>query len=148
MFSIGPGPTSGPPGSVPGPDPQGGPAGLLISRDLIFISKVTGTARALGTQVLTAGNAALALTMIEQWAPKAVFLDLAAGEPAGMAAILAYRQAAPAGCTFLAFGSHVDTAALAAAKDAGCDPVMPRSRFSNELPALIQRYLGGTPPTP
>ncbi len=133
------------PGSVPGPDPSGGPAGLLVSRDLIFISKVTGTARALGTQVLTAGNAALALAMIGQWAPKAVFFDLSAGDPVAAPAILAYRQAAPEGCTFLAFGSHVDTDAFAAARAVGCDPVMPRSRFSNELPDLIRRYLLDSP---
>lgn len=121
----------------------GGPAGLLLTRDLIFTSKVTGTARALGVTVRTAGNVALATSMIEQWRPKVIFLDLAAGELTGPAAILAYRQIAPAGTPFVAFGSHVDTAALDAARAAGCDEVMPRSRFSAELPALVSRYLGG-----
>ena len=126
-------------GPVPAPE---GPAGLLLSRDLIFTSKVTGTARALGHQVMTAGHAALATVMIEQWHPRVVFVDLAAGDLAGPAALLAFQGLAP-GTPFVAFGSHVDTAALAAAAAAGCDPVLPRSRFSAELPELIRRYLDG-----
>jgi DNA-binding NarL/FixJ family response regulator len=126
---------------VPAPEDPG-PAGLLLSRDLIFTSKVTGTARMLGRQVLTAGNAALALAMIEQWKPRAVFVDLAAGDLVKPEALIAYRAAAGADTAFVAFGSHVDTAGLAAAADAGCDPVMPRSKFSAELPELIRRFLG------
>jgi DNA-binding NarL/FixJ family response regulator len=113
-----------------------------LSRDLIFTSKVTGTARELGYQVLTAGNTALASSMITEWQPKVVFVDLAAGELASTSAILAYRRLAPQQTAFVAFGSHVDTANLDAARDAGCDPVLPRSQFSAHLPDLIRRYLG------
>src|SRR4051794_21962791 len=120
----------------PGPGPEGSePAGLLLSRDLIFTSKVTGTARELGHRVMVAGNTALASAMIEQWRPKVVFVDLAAGELVGTPALIAYQEAAAPGTPFVAFGSHVDTAALDAARDAGCDPVLPRSKFSAELPA-------------
>lgn len=129
--------------AVPGPE-EGESAGLLLSRDLIFTSKVTGTARELGHRVLVAGNSALALAMIAQWSPKVVFVDLAAGEVSAIPALLAYKTAAPAGTPFVAFGSHVDTAALDAAKDAGCDPVLPRSKFSAELPALVRHYFEGT----
>jgi DNA-binding NarL/FixJ family response regulator len=126
---------------VPGPEGQG-PAGLLLCRDLIFTSKITGTAKLLGFQVLTAGNSALTLAMIEQWKPRAVFIDLAAGDLVKPAALMAYKAAAGANTTFIAFGSHVDTSGLAAAADAGCDLVLPRSKFTAELPELIKRYLG------
>jgi HAD superfamily hydrolase (TIGR01509 family) len=116
--------------------------GLLLSRDLIFTSKITGTARALGHRVLVAGDPNLAASMIVQWRPRVVFVDLSAGDLVSVPALVAYQNAAPAGTPFLAFGSHVDTAALAAAKAAGCDPVLPRSRFTTELPALIERYFG------
>jgi CheY-like chemotaxis protein len=125
-------PVKGPEGSEP--------AGLLLSRDLIFTSKVTGTARALGHRVLVAGNGALATAMIEQWHPKVVFVDLAAGDLVNTPALVAYQKAAAEGTPFVAFGSHVDTDALAAARAAGCDPVLPRSKFSAELPELIRRY--------
>ena len=124
---------------VPGPEGSE-PAGLLLSRDLIFTSKVTGTARAIGSRVLVAGNSALAAAMIGQWRPKVVFVDLAAGDLVAAPALMAYRLAAGPGVPFVAFGSHVDTAALDAARLAGCDHVMPRSKFSAELPELIRRF--------
>lgn len=128
--------------SEPVPAPAGGgPAGLLLSRDLMFISKVTGTARALGHQVLTAGNTPLASAMIEQWHPRVVFVDLAAGELTSPAALLAFKAAAGPETPFVAFGSHVDTASLDAARAAGCE-VFARSKFTAELPQLIERYLG------
>ena len=120
--------------------PDAGPTGILLSRDLIFISKVTGTARELGHRVLVAGNSALASTMIEQWRPCVVFVDLAAGDLVAPGVLLAYQGLVGPETPFVAFGSHVDTEALAAARAAGCDPVMPRSRFSTELPELIRRY--------
>lgn len=122
---------------VPVPD---GPAGLLLSRDLIFTSKVTGTARELGHRVMVAGNSALAGAMVAQWRPVVVFVDLAAGDLVAPSAITRLKLDAGAGVPFVAFGSHVDTAALAAAAQAGCDEVMPRSKFSAELPDLIRRY--------
>ncbi|GAC1470508.1 MAG: hypothetical protein NVSMB9_15680 [Isosphaeraceae bacterium] len=130
----------------PRPDaaPEGsGPTGLLLSRDLIFTSKVTGTARELGHRMLVAGNSALALAMIAQWEPRVVMVDLAAGELVSPPALMAYQKAASPSTPFLAFGSHVDTQALANARAAGCDPVLPRSKFSAELPELIRRYFEG-----
>jgi CheY-like chemotaxis protein len=124
----------------PVPAPEGGePAGLLLSRDLIFTTKVTSTARELGHRVLVAGNTALAQAMIEQWRPRVVFVDLSAGDLVTIPALLAYRAAAGPDTPFIAFGSHVDTQALNDARSAGCDPVMPRSRFTTELPDLIRR---------
>ena len=123
--------------SVPTPK---GPAGLLLSRDLIFTTKITGTARALGKEVLATGGAALALAMLSAWRPEVVFVDLSAGELVSPSALARYQEIIP-GVPFLAFGSHVDTQALAEAAKAGCDPVMPRSRFAAELPALIAKYL-------
>lgn len=129
----------------PVPGPEGAePAGLLLSRDLIFTMKITGTARELGCRVLTAGNSALAAAMIGQWSPKVVFVDLTAGDLVSVPALLAYRQAAGPGVPFLAFGPHVDTLAFEAARSAGCDPVLPRSKFTAELPELIRRYLAGS----
>ncbi len=127
------------PESVPTPE---GPAGLLLSRDLIFTSKVTGTASALGHRVIVAGNVALASAMLAKWPPKVVFVDLAASDLVSTESIVKYLEIAPPGTPFVAFGSHVDVSALAAAAAAGCDPVMPRSKFTAELPALVRRYFG------
>jgi hypothetical protein len=126
----------------PTPPDASPPPGILLSRDLIFTSKVTGTAQMLGRRVLVAGDVSLALAMIAQCQPRVVFVDLAAGDLVQSTALLAFQKLAAPATPFVAFGSHVDAAALAAARVLGCDPVLPRSRFSAELPELIERFLG------
>ena len=41
----------------------------------------------------------------------------------------------------VAYGSHVDTASLQAARTAGCDPVLPRSKFVKELELGLKEWL-------
>ena len=104
------------------PPDASSPPGILLSRDLIFTSKVTGTARLLGRRVLVAGDVSLASAMIAQWQPRVVFVDLAAGDLVQPAALLAFQKLAAPATPFVAFGSHVDTAALAAARAARLRP--------------------------
>ena len=84
----------------------------------------------------------MASAMMAKWSPTVVFVDLAAGELVAPASIAKYREITGPGTPFVAFGSHVDVQALDDAARAGCDPVMPRSKFTIELPALIRRYFG------
>jgi CheY-like chemotaxis protein len=117
----------------------GGPAAtLLISRDLFFTSKVTGTAQALGARVDVVADADSAAERLAAGEFRCVFIDLADEEfdVAGFFAKL-HRDSRP---PVIAFGSHVATARLQAARDAGCDEVMPRSRFSTSLPELLKKY--------
>ena len=117
-----------------------GPIGILLSSDLICIARITGTARELGYRVLVAGDQELATAMIDQWQPCIVFVDLTAGDLVLPSNLVALRKRAASNTAFLAFGSHVDINTLSAARTAGCDPVMPRSKFSAELPELIRSY--------
>jgi CheY-like chemotaxis protein len=116
-------------------------AGVLLSRDLMFTVKITGTARELGCKVQVAGNVELASTLIAEHRPRAVFVDLAAGPLASPETLTRLLAEAGPDTPFVAFGSHVDVKALAAAKAAGCHEVMPRSKFTAQLPDLIRRYL-------
>lgn len=126
------------------PDPiDTPPAGLLISRDLFFNSKITGTAQALGHPFRVAGTQARALEVLSSSPPRLVLIDLASGDAASADAIASYRATSPS-TSFVAFGSHVDADSLASARSAGCDEVMPRSKFSASLPDLLQRYLSTT----
>ncbi len=111
---------------------------LLISRDLFFTSKVTGTADALGTRVEVAADIESAAQKVAGGAYRCIFIDLA-DEGLNVAAFFARldRDKRP---PVVAFGSHVAMARLQAARDAGCDEVMPRSRFSSSLPELLKRY--------
>jgi hypothetical protein len=118
------------------------PVGLLVCRDLIFTTKVKDTAGALGYRLLVSGDLASARSMIEASRPCAVFIDLTAGEMAARTAIIAYQKLAGPDAWLVAFGPHVEAEALAAAKDAGCHLVLPRSKFAAELPAVLHRCYG------
>jgi hypothetical protein len=119
--------------------------GLLLSRDLIFTTKINQTAAALGHQIMVASNAATARSLIERTRPRVVFVDLEAGEMASAPAVSLYRALAGADAWFIAFGPHVEADALAAARAAGCQVVLPRSKFAAELPGLIKRYFSEPP---
>lgn len=133
-----------PPHKTPIADPafttEPAPAGLLLCRDLIFTSKVKGTAEALGYRILVTSDQSAALSLIEKWHPRVVLVDLTAGEAAAPDALMDYQNLAGPDTWFVAFGPHVEADVLDAARAAGCQVVMPRSRFSAELPELLRRY--------
>ena len=102
--------------------------GLLVTGDLIFSTKITGTARALGMEMAVAASPAAAAEQLAAGRTKCVFLDL------GLAGLtreqIQQLLQAAAGTPVVAYGSHVDTAQLDAARTAGCTEVMPRSRLA------------------
>lgn len=117
---------------------------MLISRDMIFISKVTSTARALGREVAVAQSRPRAESLLGGENPPAlVMIDLTAGDLASAESLASYR-ALGAGATLLAFGPHVEIDALKAAKEAGCDHVWPRSKFNTQLASLLTEGLPAT----
>jgi hypothetical protein len=121
------------------------PTGIVVGRDLMFTAKVTGTAGDLGYRMRVAGDVATARTLIEQLRPRLILVDLTAGDPAAPEALGAYRSLAGPSTWLVGVGPHVDTERLAAARAAGCDLALPRSKFSADLPALLRRCFE-TPP--
>ena len=113
--------------------------GVLLTTNLLFSTMVTGTASALGQRVAVASNVAEAVELCRAIPPAYVIIDLGMAEIEIEAAVARLREAAGPIAT-IAYGSHVDKARLDAARAAGCDEVMPRSRFSAELPDLLRRY--------
>ena len=62
--------------------------------------------------------------------------DLVVVDLARVDDLTAVRRAAPHS-RIIAFGPHVDDAALEAARDAGIDEVIPRSKFFRQLNELL-----------
>ena len=122
-----------------GPGPEHTPAGLVVGRDLMFTAKVTGTAGDLGYRMRVAGDLATARRLIEELRPRLILVNLAAGDLAAPESLAAYRQLAGPSAWLVAVGPHVDAERLAAARAAGCQLALPRSKFSADLPALLQR---------
>ena len=128
---------SNPSAPVPG-------AGLLLSDDLIFTSRITGTARDLGLMIQPARSVEAVAVLAGQEAPPCVIVDLA--YPGLKIADLMdrLRQVCTRMPRVVAYGSHVDTATLKAARQAGCDPVLPRSKFVEDLPQALPEWFGVT----
>jgi CheY-like chemotaxis protein len=120
--------------------------GLLITGDLIFSTKIAGTARLLGLDVRVVSSASAALDRMRSDSPPCILLDLSVSSltPESVREIVL----SAAGKPVVAFGSHVDTARLDTARAAGCTAVLPRSRFSAELPELLKQYFRPLEPRP
>ncbi len=115
------------------------PGVVIVGTDLMFTSKVTGTARALGIDAATAATVDALTIRLNEGAVRLVLVDMAMPEPVAGAAIRAAVGHASQPAT-IAFYSHVQSALADAAKAAGATEVMPRSKFSSDLPAILNRY--------
>ena len=115
--------------------------GLLISDDLIFTSRITATARAVGVVVVPVRSADLALAKAREESPSGVIVDLHNPGLDIAEFVAGLREACPTMPRVIAYGSHVDADRLKAARAAGCDRVMPRSQFVKELEAGLNEWL-------
>lgn len=122
-----------------------GLSGLLVSRDLIFITKIKNTAAELGYPMLVASTQSQAVSLIETYRPLVVLVDLTAGDSAASRALKAYQELAGVDAWLVAFGPHVDADALATAKGAGFHVVLTRSLFTARLPEFLRRYFSEAP---
>ena len=121
------------------------PLGLLLCDDLIFISRVAGTAKALGLTVQSARTASALIESARRSPPACVIIDLH-NPGLDLAELLRQlQQTCPVMPRVVAYGSHVEAATLHAARVAGCDPVWPRSKFVEELAAALPAWLGDRP---
>ena len=116
--------------------------GLLLSDDLIFASRIAGEARALGLTVRPARSADALVELARQSPPRGVLIDLSNPGLDLPELLRRLAEACPSMPRVVAYGSHVDTATLRAAREAGCDPVLPRSKFVEELPRALPEWLG------
>jgi len=112
---------------------------VALIPDLIFRTRVESTGQSLGIGVASAATPEQFYELIDETTAM-VIIDLSIPLEAALSAIQQVQQA-KAAPKVVAFASHVDADAIRAAKDAGADPVLPRSAFSNQLPDLLQSAL-------
>ncbi len=119
-----------------------GPHGLMLCDDLIFFSRVSGAARAAGLTVRMVRTPADLLATARVAAPGGVILDVhnpGLDLPGLLTELKAACEVMP---RVTAYGSHVEAEVLRAARQAGCDRVLPRSQFVKELEGQIGSWLG------
>jgi DNA-binding NarL/FixJ family response regulator len=102
--------------------------------DLFFQMKLAETAKHLGLEVKVAANVESLLQLLDP-PPQLVIIDLnARSQP--LEAMKQLRSAQPQ-LRVIGFLSHVQTGLADQAKSAGFNEVMPRSRFSIQLPDIL-----------
>jgi len=107
---------------------------VAMMDDLFFQMKVAETAKHLGLELKVAANADALLGLLEP-APKLVIVDLnARNQP--LAAIERLR-AVQKDLRVVGFLSHVQRDLAVQAQAAGCNEVMPRSAFTQNLAAIL-----------
>ncbi len=123
------------------PSQSSEPSGIVLCDDMIFTSRVTGTARDLGLTVRPARSVEALQKLVQQQCPRCVIVDLANPGLEIAQLIADLQQNCSPMPRVVAFGSHVDTATLQRAREAGCDPVLPRSKFVEDLPHALSEWM-------
>ncbi len=114
---------------------------LLLSDDLLDTSRIVGAGRDHGVTIQWARHLGGLATLARREAPRLVLVDLA-NPGLSVETLLAVLDAAcPERPRVVAYGPHVDAVSLRAARQAGCDLVLPRSAFVEQLPARLLEWL-------
>ena len=114
------------------------PLCLVLSDDLLDASRVIGEGRAAGLAVLQCRDTAALLAAAER-GPVAAALDL---HNPGLEVEAVVPSLKAVGTRVIGYGSHDDAARLKAARQAGCDEVLPRSAFFDALQVRMLKWSG------
>ena len=111
---------------------------VALVEDLFFLAKIRETAKAVGVTVVTVDSRRGPAGVAEAQ-PQAIFIDL---NSRGLSAVdwIQALKADPATqpIRIVGFASHVQEQLISAARGAGCDTVMARSAFTQQLPHLLR----------
>jgi DNA-binding response OmpR family regulator len=108
---------------------------LYAAADLIWASKIKATADALGINTRPVRSPEMLDARFADSNPTALLVDLDKGEDA-LALIRHAREKSPA-IWIIAWGPHVETALLSAARMAGADDVLTRGAMEKRLVELL-----------
>ena len=111
---------------------------LAAVEDLMFRSKISGTAESLDVQVHFPRSPKKLLEALRESPPELLILDLNSDrfEPVKLLQALNEDEALSKIDT-LGFLSHVQKDLAVAAREAGCDRIMARSAFTKNLPEIL-----------
>ncbi len=119
---------------------ENSPPVLVVVTDLIFSSRISAEARALGQTIVMCRKPDLLAAALQEGVASLLLLDLNCDGLDCIGVIRSVRAAANPP-RIVAFFSHVQEELGARALQAGADRVIPRSRFVKELPELL-RFAG------
>jgi hypothetical protein len=126
------------------PIPEDAPTKIFFFiEDLFFLAKIQETSRKLGVKVAFVKNdkdVIAQLTGDEEDRPGLIVFDLNNTNAKPLTLIPKLKSKLKKGTSIIGFLSHLQGDLKAKAVEAGCDTVMPRAAFSQNLPNLLRRY--------
>jgi len=127
------------------PIPEDAPTKIFFFiEDLFFNAKITETARKLGVKVAFVKNEKEAIAELtggeEADRPGLIVFDLNNANAKPLTLIPKLKAKLKKSTSIIGFLSHLQGDLKAKAVEAGCDTVMPRAAFSQNLPNLLRRY--------
>jgi hypothetical protein len=127
------------------PIPEDAPTKIFFFiEDLFFNAKITETARKLGVKVAFVKNEKDAIAELTGHAegdrPGLIVFDLNNANAKPLTLIPKLKAKLKKSTSIIGFLSHLQGDLKAKAVEAGCDTVMPRAAFSQNLPNLLRRY--------
>jgi hypothetical protein len=127
------------------PIPEDAPTKIFFFiEDLFFIAKIQETARKLGVKVAFVKNDKEAVAGLtagdEEDRPGLIVFDLNNANAKPLTLIPKLKTKLKRSTSIVGFLSHLQGDLKAKAVEAGCDTVMPRAAFSQNLPNLLRRY--------
>ena len=127
------------------PIPEDAPTKIFFFiEDLFFIAKIQETARKLGVKVAFVKNDKESVAALvggeEEDRPGLIVFDLNNANAKPLTLIPKLKTKLKRSTSIVGFLSHLQGDLKAKAVEAGCDTVMPRAAFSQNLPNLLRRY--------
>jgi CheY-like chemotaxis protein len=127
------------------PIPDDAPTKIFFFiEDLFFIAKIQETARKLGVKVGFVKNDKESIAALvgveEEDRPGLIVFDLNNANAKPLTLIPKLKTKLKKSTSIVGFLSHLQGDLKAKAVEAGCDTVMPRAAFSQNLPNLLRRY--------
>lgn len=117
---------------------------FFFIEDLFFNAKITETARKMGVKVAFVKNEKEAIAELtggeEADRPGLIVFDLNNANAKPLTLIPKLKAKLKKSTSIVGFLSHLQGDLKAKAVEAGCDTVMPRAAFSQNLPNLLRRY--------
>jgi CheY-like chemotaxis protein len=111
---------------------------VLLSNDLMVVSRVQGAAAGGGLSVTTVSDAAQAIECCRAMESGTLLVDLAVPAVDMNVLVSDLKILGTQSPRIVAFGPHVHEQRLAAARQAGCDEVVSRGQFFAQLESLLR----------
>jgi hypothetical protein len=108
--------------------------------DLFFMAKIQETAKKLGIKVAFVKADKDTVTKLLDSGPSLIVFDLNNASAKPLTLIPRLKNKLKRGTSIIGFLSHLQGDLKAKAIEVGCDMVMPRSAFSQNLPNLLRRH--------